>query len=250
MLRHFLTLSIIAAVITFSANKSACSQTVSISVETGGVWFSNNEVRIPNEGGTTFDMLEIIGSDASPYLRLYATVSLGDRHTVRALIAPLSKSGTGIFNEDIFFEETTFDAGVPIDGTYQFNTYRFTYRYTFYNRNNWKLGAGAAALIRDAKVELIQPDRSDSNTDLGFVPLLHIYAERNLGERVSIVLDGESLAARQGRATDVSLTFNYSFSENWTTRAGYRLLEGGADVDDVYNFSWINFGLLAFQITF
>lgn len=97
-------------------------------------------------------------------------------------------------------------------------------------------------------MELTQPDRTDSNTDLGFVPLLHLYAEGRFSDRYSMILDIESLAATQGRATDASLTLNYSLSENWTLYTGYRVLEGGADVDEVFNFAWINFGLVGLRI--
>ena len=226
------------------------SQNISFEAETGIFWFSQNDVRIPNEGGTKFDMTDITGRNAAPYYRFRLNIRLGDRHNIRALFAPLSKIGTGVFDEDLFFEDTLFHAGVPIDGIYQFNTYRLTYRYTFYDRNSWILGAGVVALIRDAKVELIQPGRSDANTDLGFVPLLHIYAERKLGNNFSIILDGESLAAKQGRATDASLAVAYRFSDRWSTFAGYRVLEGGADVDEVYNFSWTNFGVAGIKLDF
>ena len=228
--------------------ESVKAQNFTVEAESGALWFSQNDVRIPNETGTDFDMLDLIGTDAIPYLRLRFNVTFNDRHTLRVLFAPIRKIGTGQFDEPVFFEETTFAPDTPTDGLYKFNTYRFTYRYTFYDRNNWTLGAGVAGLIRDAEVELTQPDRSDSSTDVGFVPLLHIYAERQFGDRFSLALDAESLAATQGRATDASLTLNYAISDNWSLNTGYRVLEGGADVDQVYNFSWINFGLIGLKL--
>lgn len=226
------------------------AQEISFEAETGLFWFSRNDVRIPNEDGTDFNMIELIGSEVAPYYRLRVNLELGNRHTIRLLIAPLTKIGTGVFQEPIFFEETIFEANTPIDGTYRFNTYRLTYRYTFYHRENWVLGAGVAGLIRDAKVELVQPNRIDSNTDVGFVPLLHLYAERKIGTSHSLILDAETLAGPQGRATDVAMTFSYGLSDNWSLFTGYRLLEGGADVDDVFNFSWINFGLFGLKAAF
>lgn len=243
----FITGIIILATI-FSTPTESSAQEFSLELETGGLWFGNNDVRIPNNGGTKFDMLDLIGSDVVPYLRFRLNAEFGDRHTLRFLAAPIRKIGTGLFEDPVFFEETNFEAGVATDGLYKFNTYRVTYRYTFYDEERWTLGAGAAALIRDAEVELTQPDRTDSNTDLGFVPLLHLYAEGRFSDRYSMILDIESLAATQGRATDASLTLNYSLSENWTLYTGYRVLEGGADVDEVFNFAWINFGLVGLRI--
>lgn len=225
------------------------SQSISFEAESGNSWFSRNDVRIPNEGGTEFNMLGLIGTNGSEYYRFRANVTFGENHTIRLLAAPLIRSGTGEFAESVNFENRTFEAGVPVNGTYRFNTYRLTYRYTFFDRENWTLGAGAAALVRDAKVELEQDDISESSTDLGFVPLLHLYVKRNLGNGFSVTFDGEALAAQQGRATDAALTAGYSFSENWKLNFGYRVLEGGADVDQVYNFAWINFAVIGLEFT-
>jgi hypothetical protein len=236
-------LILLALCLTFIFPVPANSQDVSVEAETGLLWFSRNDVRIPNEGGTDFDMINLIGREVAPYYRFRVNFTFSDRHTVRFLIAPLTKIGTGIFNEPVFFEDTVFEADTPVDGTYKFNTYRLTYRYQFYDRNGWVLGAGVAGLIRDAKIELVQPNQFDSNTDVGFVPLVHLYAERRIGNLHSIIVDAETLAAPQGRATDAALLFNFGLSEKWSLFTGYRLLEGGADVDEVYNFSWINFAL-------
>ena len=222
----------------------------SVQIEPGLFWFSRNDVRIPNDGGTEFDMIGLISSNPARYLRISLNATLEERHTFRLVFAPLQKIGSGSFSEPVFFEETMFDADTPTEGLYRFNTYRFTYRYTFYDRNSWTLGAGVAGLIRDARVELTQPGLTDSNTDLGFVPLLHIYAERQLGDRTSLTLDAEGLASPQGqgRAFDASLTASFNVVENWHLTAGYRFLEGGADVDEVYNFAFINFASIGIRL--
>ncbi len=221
-----------------------------VEVEAGGAWFSRNDVRIPNEGGTRFDMIDLIGSDATPYYRVRFNISFSGRHLARILYAPFTKSGTGIFHNDVFFEASTFSGGIPVKGTYRFSTYRFTYRYTFHDSEAWQLGAGVAGLIRDAKVQLQQEDLLEKNTDLGFVPLVHLYARRNLSTALSVRLDAETLAGPQGRATDAALTVHYELPGNLILFTGYRLLEGGADVEQVYNFSWIHFGLLGLAKTF
>lgn len=226
-----------------SSDDNEIDSDYTVDVEAGLLWFSRNDVRIPNSGGTEFDMLGLISSNPAPYLRLSLSATLEERHTFRLVFAPLQKIGTGVFDSPVVFEETTFDPNIPTEGLYRFNTYRLTYRYLFYNRNNWAFGAGIAGLVRDAKVEISQPGFTDSNTDLGIVPLLHIYAKRHLGERASITLDAEGLASPQGqgRAFDAAIRASFKVVQNWHLTAGYRVLEGGADVDEVYNFSWINF---------
>ena len=226
----------------------ASGQAVSVEVESGAVWFSRNDVRIPNDGGTKFDMINLIGIDAEAYFRLRLQAQFGDRHTIRLLYAPIQKQGMGFFSDPVTFENSIFEEIIPVNGTYVFNTYRLTYRYTFYERGRWALGAGAAALVRDAKVELVQRDMRETNTDVGFVPLLHFNANYRLYSDLAVVFDVESLAGVQGRATDASLHFDYRVSRNLRFLLGYRVLEGGADVEDVYNFSWINFGSIGLRL--
>lgn len=214
---------------------------VGLDIETGGFWFSKNEVRIPGDEGTKFDMLDLIGTGANSYIRLNLNLGFGERHNVRLLFAPLTKTGTGILDEPVFFEQSEFAAGLPTEGSYRFNTYRATYRYDFFRDDRWEIGAGAAVLIRDAEVELVQGELRDSNSDLGIVPLLHFRTSVAITDRFSAVLDVEGLLAQQGRAIDATLHSNYRLNENWSLFAGYRFLDGGADTDDVYNFAWVNY---------
>jgi hypothetical protein len=47
-----------------------------------------------------------------------------------------------------------------------------------------------------------------------------------------------------GRALDLALKLRYDLTDRWSVGGGYRMLEGGVDSDDVYNFSWFNYGFL------
>ena len=65
---------------------------------------------------------------------------------------------------------------------------------------------------------------------------------------LSVILEGDALAAPQGRAEDVLAGVTYDLHPGLALKAGYRLLEGGADNDEVYNFTLVNyaaFGLIA-----
>ena len=48
-----------------------------------------------------------------------------------------------------------------------------------------------------------------------------------------------------GRAEDVSLKVSREISPRWSVAGGYRMVEGGADVDEVYNFAWLHFGVVS-----
>ena len=78
-------------------------------------------------------------------------------------------------------------------------------------------------------------------TNVGFVPLVNFSLERRLGARATLLVAGDALAAPQGRAEDVFAGVLVSLGKKVSLKAGYRLLEGGADNDEVYTFAAIHY---------
>ena len=240
-------------VLTFSAffiANPASGAAFNLTAETGTVWFSRNDIRIPADDGTRFDLLDLTGSGPDPYIRLYASYEFNKRHSLRLNIAPLRVDGTGVLDKEVVFEGERFKPAVPTQGTYKFNTYRLTYRWMFHRGTNWHGGIGGALLVRDAKVELKQGPLKESNTDLGFVPLLHLYGGYFFNDRLSAILDIEGAGASQGRAIDAALKVAYKWPSGWHAGAGYRTLEGGADNNSVYTFAWLHFAFFEIGYAF
>ncbi|MFT5047972.1 MAG: hypothetical protein ACI8UP_004972 [Porticoccaceae bacterium] len=52
--------------------------------------------------------------------------------------------------------------------------------------------------------------------------------------------DFDGLAGGPGRAIDLGVGIDYSISGKWKLGAEMRILDGGADVDEVYNFARFN----------
>ena len=77
------------------------------------------------------------------------------------------------------------------------------------------------------------------------MPLLHVSTDWRFSGRWFLLLDIEALAGGPGRAEDVSLKFSRELSPSWSIAAGYRMVEGGADVDAVYNFAWLHFAVVS-----
>jgi hypothetical protein len=48
----------------------------------------------------------------------------------------------------------------------------------------------------------------------------------------------------------VALKLRYDLSKNWTLSGGYRMLEGGADTDDVYTFAWLHYAAVSVSFRF
>lgn len=175
--KYILLLPFLVLPLFFSHFEESYSQRLSVEIETGGFWFSQNDVRIPSDGGVQFDLAELIGYGVTPYFRVRAQGTFNRNHIVRLQIAPLQASGTGPFFEPVQFQDSVFLPFLTTRGSYQFNTYRLTYRYLFHRSRNWELGAGIAGLLRDAKIQLVQANLRETNSDTGIVPLLHFYAK-------------------------------------------------------------------------
>ncbi len=58
------------------------------------------------------------------------------------------------------------------------------------------------------------------------------------------------MGSPQGRAEDFIFAIVYEFFDKFNVRLGYRFLEGGADVDSVYNFAFINYLALGAKMSF
>lgn len=196
-----------------------------------------NEVRKPSQGGTTFSFRELLEAGPSRAARLEASWQLNDRHGLRVLLAPFEVSGTGSFRQPVVFEGRTFQSGQPTRGTYRFNSWRATWRYTLETGPDWTVKVGATAKLRDAKVQLEQGGQSTANSNLGFVPLAHLSVARRLAPDWTAVFETDALAAPQGRAVDAALMVRWQATPRVFVDAGYRMLEGGADNEALYTWA-------------
>jgi hypothetical protein len=238
-------------VVLASGGQALAEERFSIELEVGGAWQDKNDVQIPNDAtGTRFSLKDLAGTGPYPAGRLYFNWTIHKRHSLRILLAPLSYTETGTFDEPVSFAGADYAPDVSTEATYKFNSWRATYRYRFFEGARWRWWIGFTAKIRDAKIELKQGDTSSRDTDLGFAPLLHLAGEVRFAERWRFILDMDALAGGPGRAIDVALKLGYDVGDHWSVTGGYRLLEGGADTDDVYNFALFNYGVVGFVYRF
>ena len=221
-----------------------------LELEAGPVWQTVNDNQIPNTSeGTRFSLVDLAGKGPQFAYRVYLEYRLSDRSSLRALFAPLSFTETGTADQPIDFNGDSFDAG-DLTGTYKFNSYRLSYRYLWKNGENWRWHIGFTAKIRDARVELQQGDLISTKDNVGFVPLLHLAARRQFGPKWHLSFDLDALAGGPGRAEDLAIKLGYSPAPDWTLSAGYRMVEGGADVEEVYSFAWLHYAVASVSMKF
>jgi hypothetical protein len=213
------------------------SERVRLEVETGAAWQTRNDVQIPNDAsGTRFSLRDTVGHGPAPLVRLDASWALNERQDVRVLLAPFGYEEGGTLAGPVSFNGASFVAG-PVEATYRFNSWRATWRYRLAVEGPWLLKLGVTAKVRDAEIGLRQGLIASTDIDVGLVPLLHVYTEYRFNERWKGIVDADAMAAPQGRAFDAAFKAGYDFNGTLSVTAGYRILDGGADNDTVYNFA-------------
>lgn len=223
----------------------------SLEVETGLAWQARNDVQIPNTAaGTRFSIADAVGSGPVPTVRFEFALALTDRQDLRFLVAPLGFDESGQLPGPVNFNGASFNAASPTDISYRFNSYRATWRYRVVEGDAWTVKLGVTGKIRDAEITLTQGGVTSTDSNVGFVPLLHAWAERRLGERLRLILDFDGLAAPQGRAIDFAAKVGYDITPALMVTAGWRVLDGGVDNDTVYNFARFNSGVVSLVYRF
>ena len=227
-----------------------------LELEAGGIWQSRNDAQSPVRAtpslpqGSRFSIVDLQGAGPSPFLRASGSYGWGDRHQVHLLYAPLSITGSGRFAVPVLFQGAAFAPNALTTGSYRFDSYRIGYRYKVLDQAGWQLWGGVTLKVRDAEIALAQSTVIANRANIGPVPLLSLYAQRELGPRWRAILDVEGLAAPQGRAVDAAIKIRYQLSDRIGVSAGYRTLEGGADNKKVYTFAWLHYGLVSFDFQF
>jgi hypothetical protein len=246
VIRHSVYMALLLALLPASRAVAFEDSPFMVELEGGPVWQSRNDVQIPNdETASRFSLTDVIGNGPTSAGRLYMTWNINEKHGLRGLLAPLSVNDTGNVAEAVNFAGETYVPGDPVEATYQFNSWRLTYHYRFMDREHLRLWVGFTAKIRDAKIELSQAGTTSKDTDIGFVPLLYLAADWQFESRWHLLFDFDGLAGGPGRAFDVALKLGHDFNDRWAMTGGYRTIEGGADVDAVYNFAWLHFAVLS-----
>jgi hypothetical protein len=203
-----------------------------------------NVVRIPSMGGTEFDLAKDLDVSTKFTYRIRASYTIAKRHVVSGLFAPLTIHSAGTFHQPVHYSEETFEANVATNAVYKFNSYRLTYRYLIVANDKVTFGLGLTGKVRDANITLSQGAKSSDFPDLGVVPLVNFYLLWSPLKKASLLLEGDALASGQGRAEDIFAGIMYRPVDKLGIKAGYRILEGGADVERNYNFTWVNYAAL------
>lgn len=226
----------------------------------------NVQVLIDVEGNIFFDAQSQIGifrnemselrvsSDLSSEhgytMRFRAGARIACKHDVLFLYAPLQQIYTGQLNEEVTFNNSTFNAFEPTIIVSTFNSYRLTYRYFFLWGSRTRMAAGFTGMYNNESVFVRQGEEVNMKSVDGFIPAVHIYAEYKLADRTSILFEGDGLISSTDRFLDYQIAIPYQLTDNLTARIGYRMLEGVSGVDQTFVSPRFHYGLLGLGLNF
>lgn len=244
-------LAILVSMASVGSAQAGSPTRFSLEFEGGPVWQTVNDVEIPNDGSASrFSLVDLVGKGPQAAGRVYLSWHIADRHTLRALYAPFRLTEDGVPTTDLAFNGQDFVGDETLRATYRFDSYRLSYRYRWHDGVRWQWQVGFTAKIRDARVRLRQGVVVSTKDDLGFVPLLHVAGRYRLAEDWSLRFDADALAGGPGRAIDAALKLGWQVHPNLAWELGYRTVEGGADVDEVYSFAWLHYAVTSLRLDF
>lgn len=218
-----------------------------LDLEAGVAWQTRNTFAAPGDTGTKVDLDETAEAVAS---RVTLTWGFSEHWSLRLLAAPLRTETTFVSDAPVEFEGRVFPAGEAIRQRYRFDSYRVSFFRSFRPDGPWAFRIGATAKVRSASVELAAGDGAVTRDDLGVVPLLHAGARFDRGGRLAFDAELDGLAAPQGRAIDLALRLELRATETLRPFVAYRLLDGGADNDEVLTFATFHYALVGLGIRF
>jgi hypothetical protein len=221
-----------------------------LNVQGAAVYTGYNDVRIPGDGGTDISFSDELEADTVFSGRVEAGYIRKGRDYFGVMAAPLRVSSHGSVAHDVDFDGTRFPAGTALDGTFRFDTYRFTWRRRLVAKETLDCWLGLTGLVRDAAIALDGGGQRAEKTNTGFAPLVNFLVDWRFAPLWSLRVAGDALAAPQGRAEDVLFAVARDVGRQTKLFAGYRVLEGGSDNDEVYSFSLFHYLVAGAEVRF
>lgn len=223
---------------------------VQIGIEGGAVWQLRNDLQRPQVEGATRVSLDEIDQGPESYYRIEAYYRTSSNHAFRALYAPFELEVSNTPTSSIRYNDQDFNAGEPVTYLFKFNSYRLTYYYAFWGHGESQFNLGFTAKVRDAETRLTQGTTETVYDNVGFVPLLYLEYQTPIGSNWMFHFNFDGLAGGPGRAFDFAFKLRRKLGQSSTLGIGTRTLEGGADNEKIYSFSFFQYAFLEFTSNF
>ena len=109
---------------------------------------------------------------------------------------------------------------------------------------------GFTADVKNSSISLEGGGVKAEETDTNIMPLVDFSAYMTLTRNLGIVFEANALAIARGRTEDILFALQYRLNRFVNLRLSYRMLEGGIDKTDIYNFALLNHFAVGTTISF
>jgi hypothetical protein len=242
-------ITVVLAVLLFAGYSGAYAG-LSVDVGVGPVFTGYNDLRAPNYAGSDLSLSEELKTDPAFFYKVKVVYSIRNKHHIGVFFAPLHLNSNGSVDRLVSFGGEDFPADTQLEAVYKLNHYRLSYRYDLIHTRRFHAGLGVTTDIRYSSIRLAGGGKSAKEKDITFTPLFGFRAYLTLTRSLGIVLEGDVLAVAQGRTEDVLLAIQYKLNRFIDLRIGYRMLEGGIDACNIYNFAMMNYFAIGPTISF
>ncbi|MEX1099316.1 MAG: hypothetical protein WEB87_02750 [Bacteriovoracaceae bacterium] len=234
----------ILLLISIAFSFSICAHQASL--EAGQIESNFNYFQLPNKDGNRIKLEET--NENLAYRATYKH-SLNESSYLYFLVAPLAVTYDVIPNSAFNFDEMSFDAGIPTNVRYRFNSYRVGW-FKKGGDGSFQFWGGFVAKIRDAFIEVEQDGKHKKFSNVGLAPLLGFGFLAKPFDVLGLYSHTDALTASQGSAYDSVLKLNVYFGDNHWLGTGKRIVGGGVDNDTLKNFAQFDYHVLDYTFQY
>jgi len=199
-----------------------------------GFWHPDLEATISSEQlgiiGTEIDVKSDLGYTDEAIRQFRLVLRPGKKHKFRIEYVPVKFEGDTILNRSIVFNGILFNAGLPIQSQFEWDTWRLGYEYDFVYTD--RVFAGFIVEVRQttAQLQLDSPIDSEFTEAKGPIPgiggIVRVYPAKKFSITGEITgLNVPEIDDYEGQFIDVDIYGTFNFTHNFGVQAGYRALD-------------------------
>ncbi len=207
--------------------------------------------------GTAFNFISQGGQDTLfPFLRLSVDVVLFDRNRFTFLYQPLTLETKSVANRNntsggapLVIDDASFPSGTPLDITYGFDFWRFSYMFDFLKSPESILAAGISLQLRNASIVFSSADgtRRSISQNIGPVPILKFRVAHWFSPFFGLDFEADGFYAAgagfngsakpfEGWIWDAALSAKTRLAPKVSVYATVRSIGGGAKGNNAYTY--------------
>jgi hypothetical protein len=189
--------------------------------------------------GTVVDMEEVLGlDDRRADIRLDGYWRFSKRHRLDIGLYTSSRKGSRILDEDIVWNDVTYEADAAVDSKYSLNYLKAAYRFAFLRDDRAEVGLSAGLATMRLAVEISGEGTlvengvpqgvafvREAEDVLAPVPVIGLYGSFVIREglffRPSAEFFAFSASGIRGSLVDARMTVDWFFTERWGVGLGF-----------------------------